>query len=97
MNIKNLKIKNFKVFENQEFSFDSQMNVIIGNNATGKTSILEALSYTLGTFFLGINSIESKPLYNHQKRRKILDTENIEIQLPFRIDVTNSLDGNDYT
>ncbi len=97
MNIKNIQIKNFKIFENQEFSFDSQMNVIIGNNATGKTSILEALSYSLGTFFLGIKNIDSKPLYNHQKRRKILNTDNIEIQLPFRIDVVNSLNGENFT
>lgn len=73
------------------------MNIIIGNNATGKTTVLEALSYSLGTFFLGISSMDSKPLYNHQKRRKILSTENIEIQLPFRIDITNSLDNNEYT
>jgi len=97
MNIKTLKIQNFKIFENTKFSFDSQMNVIIGNNATGKTSILEALSYSIGTFFLGINSIESKPLYNNQKRRKILNTENIEIQLPFRVDVVNNLNGEEYS
>lgn len=97
MNIKNLKIKNFKLFESQDFYFNPQMNIIIGDNATGKTSILEALSYSLGTFFLGINSIDSKPLYNHQKRRKILDTENIEIQLPFRIDIVNSINGEEFT
>ena len=97
MNIKKIKIKNFKVFENDEFSFNPKMNIIIGNNATGKTSLLEALSYSLGTFFLGINSIKSKPLSNHQKRRKILDTENIEVQLPFRIDITNSLNNEEYT
>lgn len=96
MNIKKINIKNFKNFEDESFSFNSKMNVVIGNNATGKTSLLEALSFALGTFFLGLKSVDSKPLYNSQKRRKIFETDNIEIQLPFRIDVEHSLNDELY-
>ncbi len=96
MNIKNIKIKNFKVFEEKEFSFNSQMNIIIGDNATGKTSVLEVLSYALGTFFLGLKGVDLRPLNNNEKRRKIISTDNIEIQLPFRIDIEHTLEGIKY-
>ena len=43
MLIKNIKIKNFRNIENAELSFDEKMNVISGENAQGKTNIIEAL------------------------------------------------------
>jgi len=96
MKIEQIKIKNFKLFKNEEFSFDSQMNVIIGNNATGKTTLLEALSYAVGTIFMGLKREESIPLRYEDKRREIISPDNIEIQLPFRIDIKQSLDNKNY-
>ena len=54
MKINHIRIQNFKGFEDKEFSFDPHMSVLIGDNASGKTSVLDALSFVLGTFFLGI-------------------------------------------
>jgi len=96
VNIQYIKIKNFKIFEDKEFFFHPQMNVIIGNNATGKTSVLEALSYSLGTFFLGLKGVDLRALKNREKRKKIISSDNSEIQLPFRIDVKHTLDNNSY-
>ena len=96
MKIEEIKIKNFKLFEDEEFSFNPQMNIIIGNNATGKTSLLEALSYSLGTVLMGLKREESVPLRYEEKRRKIISSDNIEIQLPFRIDIKQTLDNTNY-
>lgn len=43
MLVENIKLKNFRNIENAELSFDSRMNVISGENAQGKTNIIEAL------------------------------------------------------
>lgn len=43
MQIKNLNCKNFRNLKNIEIFPDSQMNVICGENAQGKTNILEAI------------------------------------------------------
>lgn len=43
MLIQNIKLNQFRNYENQEFSFNEGINVIIGNNGTGKTNILEAI------------------------------------------------------
>lgn len=43
MIFKKLTLKNFRNFDEQGFEFDSGMNIIFGQNAQGKTNILEAL------------------------------------------------------
>lgn len=43
MILKQLKLKNFRGYTNVEISFDRDMNVIIGRNDVGKSTILEAL------------------------------------------------------
>lgn len=54
MKINTLELKNFRCFESESFSFDDRMTVIIGNNTSGKTSLLEAASIAMGGFLLGI-------------------------------------------
>jgi predicted ATP-binding protein involved in virulence len=53
MNIQKIGLKNFHCFEDREFSFGSRFNLIIGDNATGKTTLLDALSVGVGYLFLG--------------------------------------------
>ena len=45
MFIKKIKLKNFRCFKNEEFSFDNKLVVIEGQNGSGKTSLLEAIYY----------------------------------------------------
>jgi DNA replication and repair protein RecF len=45
MKLKNLTLKNFRNYENFEYSFNSNKTLIIGKNAQGKTNILEAIYY----------------------------------------------------
>ncbi len=54
MKISTLRLKNFRCFENREFSFGSRINLIIGDNATGKTTLLDGLAVGLGSLFLGM-------------------------------------------
>jgi DNA replication and repair protein RecF len=48
MIIKSLKLKNYRNYDLLDLTFDSQTNILYGNNAQGKTNILEAL-YLSGT------------------------------------------------
>lgn len=43
MKVNNLKIQNFRNISNIELEFDPEINVICGENAQGKTNIIEAL------------------------------------------------------
>lgn len=43
MNVKNLKLENFRNISSLKLDFDKEINVICGENAQGKTNIIEAL------------------------------------------------------
>ncbi|MBU1199954.1 DNA replication and repair protein RecF [Patescibacteria group bacterium] len=47
MNLKQLKLIDFRNYKNKEFDFSKGINVVWGGNATGKTNLLEAI-YLLG-------------------------------------------------
>lgn len=43
MKIKRIKFQNYTVFEDQQMEFSPGINVIIGENGTGKTHLMKAL------------------------------------------------------
>jgi len=43
LNIKSLQLKNYRNYENLNLNFNKRFNVIYGNNAQGKTNIIEAI------------------------------------------------------
>lgn len=65
-----IRIMNFKGIEDIEFRFDSDFNLIIGDNGTGKTSILEAISVGLGAFLTGIDGVTSIHFSTDEIRRE---------------------------
>jgi len=50
MQIKYLKIRNFRNLKEYEISFDSKLTVLVANNSAGKTSILDAISIAFGPY-----------------------------------------------
>ncbi|PNR90314.1 hypothetical protein HWHPT5561_09675 [Petrotoga sp. HWH.PT.55.6.1] len=59
--IKSLKIKNFRGIQSIELNF-TDLNMIIGNNGTNKTNILEALNFALSPAYLA-NRIKPTDFY----------------------------------
>jgi len=45
MNLTDLQLRNFRNYEEIQLSFDPGVNLIVGDNAQGKTNLLEAISY----------------------------------------------------
>ncbi len=52
MRIDKLEVKNFKKFAEQEFDFNRQFTLLVGDNGSGKTSVLDALAVGLGVWLL---------------------------------------------
>ncbi len=79
MIIDRLVLKNFKRFREQEIRFKDGITGIVGNNGTGKSSIVEAILFTLyGVQATGISGDYIVSSFASQK-------ENCEVRLDFRI------------
>lgn len=48
--LKDIKLHNYRKFEDITFKLNPRMNVIIGKNAAGKTTLLEAVNVMLGAY-----------------------------------------------
>lgn len=55
MRINNINIKNFRGFADRSFDLDPKMNVVLGNNATGKTTLLHAVQIALGAYLQSLS------------------------------------------
>lgn len=45
--IKELRINNFRNYKNEEIKFEKNINIFYGENAQGKTNIIEAIFYVV--------------------------------------------------
>lgn len=59
MECKKIQIRNFRNIEQAELTFDAGVNILVGDNAQGKTNLLEAISFTaLGKSFRTVHDEE---------------------------------------
>ena len=56
MRIDQLELTNFRCFEHRVFEFSPGFNVLVGENGTGKTAVLDAIAVGLGSFVEGFTS-----------------------------------------
>lgn len=53
--MKEIRLENFRCYSDQTIRFKPGINLLIGDNASGKTSMLKACKYVLSTFFSGFS------------------------------------------
>lgn len=94
MRIDKLRIKNFKGFEEETFLLNPHFTVFIGDNAKGKTSVLDALAVAAGSFLRGIDvaKLESRSIDKNEIRVVTKDGQPLP-QLPVEIHVFGNVNG----
>ncbi|MGB3106976.1 AAA family ATPase [Sphingobacterium siyangense] len=60
MQINILHIKNFRGFEEKSFNLNPHFTVAIGDNGTGKSTLLQAVQVAAGAFFLGLPKVVNR-------------------------------------
>lgn len=78
MAIEKIKIENFKCFQKFEFVPNESSNIIVGNNDTGKSTILEAINLAISGWYRGkyISSAISEHLFNYDTVNSYLKSLN---------------------
>ena len=71
MFLSKLKLKNFRKYENLEVSFKDGLNVLIGENDSGKTTIIDAIRILLGTQSHEYYYIDEKDFNNPNEEMEI--------------------------
>jgi len=95
MYINKIRIKNMKCFEEKEFDFTSKFTVLIGDNGNGKTTILDAIAISLGTYFIGISGTTPRTVFINEIRKTTDNSENSELLLPFILETTFNINNQD--
>lgn len=52
-----VQIQNYKAIQDMQLTFSPGINLLIGDNGVGKTSVLDALSVALGGFLSGVSGV----------------------------------------
>ncbi len=66
--ITKVQLKDFKIFENLELPFSENINILLGNNGLGKTSILQAITLALLTLENDESPRKLKEFINFKKK-----------------------------
>jgi predicted ATP-binding protein involved in virulence len=85
MKIEQLEVKNFKGFAHKVIEFSPQFNMLVGDNGTGKTAVLDALAVGIGTLLLGFDDIVSRTIKSqeiHHIDRELGQITTFEPQYP---------------
>lgn len=58
--MRSIEVKEFRCYSYLKVDFKSGVNLLIGDNGSGKTSLLQACKYSLSTFFSGFSDENTK-------------------------------------
>lgn len=96
MQLKTLKLRNFRKFEDFEIAFHPKLTVLIGTNGVGKTTLLDAAAVAIGSFFVGLNGVPSPGIKNSDARIKAFSMgsgEDVQPQYPIQVEATGIANG----
>lgn len=100
MIIKSIGLKNYRCFEDIEIDFHEKLTVIVGDNGSGKTSILEGLAVSLGTMFMGLDGRAGVSINKKDVRLKAYsmgESEDVQPQYPVEVTAIGDIDGKTIT
>lgn len=91
--IKSLTIDGLKKFEHFDIEFDKNINIIIGENEAGKSTILEAINICLNQLYRNSDKSIIKDLLNINNVKKFEKNPSIETLPKIQIEIEFNLDN----
>lgn len=97
MRIDRLTLTNYKGFASRAFELNQRFNLFVGENATGKTSILDALTLAMDSWFIGMKAGEGiGGIHPHEVRfatHQYEDSTSFEAQYPSLVEACGLVMG----
>lgn len=96
MKLNEIFIKNFRGFENFHAKLNPNLTVFIGNNGSGKSTVLDAISIAIGTFFSGLDGVAGTGINKEDVTCKSYDMGTVidlQQQYPSIITAKGSIDN----
>lgn len=82
LRISELEISNFRRFESLSIDFDQQLTVLVGDNGTGKSTLIDAASIALGTLFHKIEYATSPSISSDDARSVVIKQGDMTVVQP---------------
>lgn len=89
--MKDITIKNFRCYEEKSMEFRSGINLLIGDNSVGKTSLLRACNLAINSFFSGFSDENTvwksadDDDFREVESEQIIENENKPINITFHL------------
>ena len=91
MFLKSLVLHNFRCFSNLEVSFKNRLTVLVGNNGSGKSTVLEAAAIAAGTLTSAMDGLTNYGIKKSDAHYKYFDLgSNVDVQPQFPVEITAS-------
>jgi predicted ATP-binding protein involved in virulence len=85
--MKNIELKNYRCFENLLLIFSEKTNLLIGDNAAGKTTVIRAISSVLNSFFVGFSDENTRFIGLSHDDFRITESETgLANEAPIKVD-----------
>jgi predicted ATP-binding protein involved in virulence len=90
--IEEILLKNYKKYDDDRFQFKSRFSLLVGENATGKTTVLDGVATAIGGFLQGFKNIKSGITHTIGKKdvKMIINTTEsgivVSLKLPTEIE-----------
>lgn len=82
LRISELRISNFRKFDTYSIDFDQQLTVLVGDNGTGKSTLIDAACVALGTLFHKIEHAKSLPVSPDDARGAVIQQGEMMVVQP---------------
>ena len=97
MYFEHIHVENFRGIESMELDFKPGVNILIGDNGTGKTTVLEALTVALGGYLKGIQNLTARGLLQDDFRWSMVNLAGASRQVKYyapKIEFELNINGN---
>jgi predicted ATP-binding protein involved in virulence len=88
MRIKRIHLENFRCFKKEKINLSEEFTVLVGNNGSGKTTILDVISVALGGLLRGFDGVKSREILTDEVRLEHYELGSVidsQPQFPLRV------------